>query len=209
MKGAWLSPAEAAGQAREYFDSKCVTVGYVIHENIDFIVIAATHDGEPEDVREYHDISMIMCSVIVSRNELENTEKPIEAVSRNTVFAEGRVAKNPERKEVTCGHCGEQGHRRDRCPNNPMGASFSLNGLRTADNDEVVTKDFKYEPDENIKDPDAQEDPLEPGQEKILAKQVQELWVDQKKNSLIVCRELVISLRRLNFLIQKYHIVRP
>ena len=60
--GAWLSKEEALEESQKLFDSEYITIGEIIQETKDFIVIAATKDLEGD---LYSDVSMIPKSVVV------------------------------------------------------------------------------------------------------------------------------------------------
>jgi hypothetical protein len=59
----WMDLEEAIAWGEEKYAADFVTVGYILHQTPDFVIIAATIDTDQES---YHDISMIPCSVIKS-----------------------------------------------------------------------------------------------------------------------------------------------
>jgi hypothetical protein len=56
----WKNIQECVDEAKKLRQLDFTTVGYLIHEEEDFVLVASTYDGE----NEYNDVSMIMRSVI-------------------------------------------------------------------------------------------------------------------------------------------------
>ncbi len=59
----WMSREDLIVAGKASFDETCISVGEVLFENEDFLIIASTFDG----VEMWHDASMIMKSVVVKR----------------------------------------------------------------------------------------------------------------------------------------------
>lgn len=68
LEGQWDSVESCIKKAQKLYEAVYKTVGYIIYENDDFLVIAATHDMEGN---EYNDVSMIPKSVITKTRELD------------------------------------------------------------------------------------------------------------------------------------------
>jgi hypothetical protein len=62
----WMTKDELVKEALKSFLVNCVSVGDVVYENDDFVIISSTFDGDDK----YHDASMIMKSVIVKRETM-------------------------------------------------------------------------------------------------------------------------------------------
>lgn len=62
----WMDLEELKTEAEKLYNEECVSVGEVIYENENYIILAPTFDGG----KNYHDASMILKSVIVSRETL-------------------------------------------------------------------------------------------------------------------------------------------
>lgn len=61
----WMTKEELCIEAQKNFDALCSTVGTVIFENNEYVIICPTLDGDDK----FHDSSMIMKSVIVRREK--------------------------------------------------------------------------------------------------------------------------------------------
>lgn len=59
----WQTKDELMVEAEKVYKEECVTIGEVIYETDDYIIICATFDGD----ERYHDASVIMKSVIIRR----------------------------------------------------------------------------------------------------------------------------------------------
>lgn len=64
----WKNKEDLVAWAEKAHQVEFITVGYLIYENKNFIVLAATIDGYEE---EYNDASMILKSVITKREKLK------------------------------------------------------------------------------------------------------------------------------------------
>jgi hypothetical protein len=74
ISDSWYSKDELIERANKDFHTLCETVGYIVFENSNFVVVAATLlPGDTEEENRYHDASMIMQSVIVTRENLVST----------------------------------------------------------------------------------------------------------------------------------------
>lgn len=62
----WMDKEELIEEAQKAFNTECITVGWVIHETDDYLLVSATTDQDGE----YHDASMIMKSVILKIDEI-------------------------------------------------------------------------------------------------------------------------------------------
>ncbi len=62
LEDGWMSVEDAIQTGKELYNAKYRTVGWVIHEDKDFLLVAATDDISGA---EYNDISMILRSVII------------------------------------------------------------------------------------------------------------------------------------------------
>jgi hypothetical protein len=63
----WLSTEEILVEAEKRYNEVCESVGWVVFENDDYIVLAATRDPSQDT---WHDGSMIMKSVIILREKI-------------------------------------------------------------------------------------------------------------------------------------------
>lgn len=70
LDSAWLSTEQAIVEGREKYNLVYKTVGYLIENNKDFVLVAATYDADGD---EYNDISMIMKCVIIKTETLNAT----------------------------------------------------------------------------------------------------------------------------------------
>ncbi len=66
LSDSWMSKEDLIVAGQESFNETCISVGEVLFENEDFLIIAGTFDG----VEMWHDASMIMKSVIVNRETI-------------------------------------------------------------------------------------------------------------------------------------------
>lgn len=62
--GRWYTKETALKESQKLFETEYVTVGQIIEENENFIIISATWDSDIEE-ENFNDISMILKSVIV------------------------------------------------------------------------------------------------------------------------------------------------
>jgi hypothetical protein len=62
----WKNVAECVEEARKLRNLRFSTIGYLIYEDREFVLVASTHDGEDE----WNDVSLIMRSVIKEIKEL-------------------------------------------------------------------------------------------------------------------------------------------
>lgn len=62
----WMDKKDLIEEAEKAFNNECITIGWVIHETPEYVLICATKglDGE------WHDASMIMTSVIYKREDI-------------------------------------------------------------------------------------------------------------------------------------------
>lgn len=133
------------------------------------------------------------------RSSDEEAEEPEEVPRRKyTRKKDKRGGKRP------CKICGELGHNKRTCPENP-GSTLKIDPRDPED-----LSDLK-DPEETPPQPptpsdDLEDDPMTEEEEKDLAEDIRRLWVGKRKNPLQVCNELFISLKRFNYLIQKHAI---
>lgn len=66
ISDSWMTKEEAIVAGNTSFNEVCISVGQVIYENEQFLILASTFGGE----NKYHDCSMILQSVIVNRETL-------------------------------------------------------------------------------------------------------------------------------------------
>lgn len=64
----WLTIQDSIGKAKKMFNQEHLTVGFVVYEDENMVVISATFDG----VDLYNDSSMIPKGVIIKREEIES-----------------------------------------------------------------------------------------------------------------------------------------
>lgn len=68
LDSAWLTKEQAVTEGWKKYNLVYKTVGYLVEENNDFVLVAATYDTGGG---EYNDISMIMKSVIIKMEPLK------------------------------------------------------------------------------------------------------------------------------------------
>lgn len=68
---AWFSEEEAKVRGKEFYDHDHLTIGQIIEDNNEFVLIASTINANEEPAM-YSDISMIMKSVITNVEYLKN-----------------------------------------------------------------------------------------------------------------------------------------
>jgi hypothetical protein len=66
LSDSWESKDNLLKNAEKRYTEECTTVGEVIFENENYVVVAASFDGSDM----YHDSSMIMKSVICKREKI-------------------------------------------------------------------------------------------------------------------------------------------
>lgn len=69
----WMSIEEAKIWAQSQYEQKMETIGYVIYENHEFVVTAATVDPTNPVHPAFNDVSMIMKSVVLERTILSTS----------------------------------------------------------------------------------------------------------------------------------------
>ena len=63
LSDGWMELADLIKKADKIYNEECVSVGEVIYETTDYIIVSSTFDGD----EKWHDASMIMKSVIIRR----------------------------------------------------------------------------------------------------------------------------------------------
>lgn len=66
----WFDTDQIFKQAKSLYDHKYTSIGYLVHNTNEFIVLAATKDSGIGDGVLWSDASMIMKSVIINSEEL-------------------------------------------------------------------------------------------------------------------------------------------
>jgi hypothetical protein len=70
LSDGWKGLKHCIEEADKLYEHEMISVGYLIHDTPDYVVIAASvDDTEPEDPN-YNDVSMIMKSVITNTIEI-------------------------------------------------------------------------------------------------------------------------------------------
>lgn len=62
----WLSFDEVSQKGREQYEDEVETLGFLVDETKDYVVICSTHDGE-----NFCDCSVIMTSLIVNKKYIK------------------------------------------------------------------------------------------------------------------------------------------
>lgn len=70
----WFTEPQIIKKASELYNQEYVSIGYLVAERPEFIVIAATTDND-EEAPLWSDASMIMKSVIIQMNELSGSKE--------------------------------------------------------------------------------------------------------------------------------------
>ena len=66
----WYSLKEAVSFAKKKFKTTYYTVGYLIHEDKDMVVVASTYTVEDDGEYSFNDVSMIPKSVVIKKEKI-------------------------------------------------------------------------------------------------------------------------------------------
>lgn len=69
LDDSWSTQKEFCEQAKEQYENICTTIGFLLEENENYIVIASTMNSDREENR-FHDGNMILKSTILNVDSL-------------------------------------------------------------------------------------------------------------------------------------------